>query len=222
MRQFADEAIGDRFQMNERNEVGDRLHDRVACARADEGKAAAGNAAAGEIDVLAHREPLEQQRNLVGAPKSAADALVRRQCGHVLAEETHRARRRRKIAGHAIEQRRLAGAIRSEHGAPLAGTHAERDVGQGCQRAEQTAHAAQFNRVAGAGGGQSFGDRAHAPFLPPALRARATHRRHRPMTPSGENKTMTRKARPISVWKRRPSSPIATSDYQARKVRRTT
>ena len=58
-------------------------------------------------------------------------------------------------------------------------------------------------------------------LLPPMARARANHRRQRPMTPSGENKTMTRKPRPIRVWKRRPSSPTATSASSA-KVRRIT
>ena len=50
-----------------------------------------------------------------------------RESRDVLAEKAHGARRRRKVAGHAIEQRRLAGAVRSEHGAPLARPHRQRD-----------------------------------------------------------------------------------------------
>ncbi len=56
VREFADQTIRHRFEMHERNQIGDRLHDRVACARAQEREAAARHAAAGEIDVLAHGE----------------------------------------------------------------------------------------------------------------------------------------------------------------------
>ena len=207
--------------MRQRNQIDDRLHDRVARAGADEREAAARDAAAGEVDVVAHAEPGEQQRNLVGAAKSAADTLVRRQRRHVLAEEPHRSRGRRKIAGHAIEQCRLAGAVRSKHGAPLAWPHREGDIGQRRQCAEQPGDAAQLDGVAGAGCGHPFGDGTHEPFLRSPAPMRADTRRHRPMTPSGENKTMTRKPRPISVWKRRPSSPTATSASRA-KVRKIT
>ncbi len=199
VRQFADQTVGHRFEMHERDQIGDRLHDRVAARGADEGETAARDAAAGEIDVLAHGQPREQ------AAKSGRCGAARGGCaraaadGHVLAEEAHGAGRRRKIAGHAIEQRRLAGAVRSEHGAALAGTDVQRDVGQRRERAEDAADAAQFDGVAGAGGGHSFGDRAQRRVLPPEARPRVDNRRQMPITPSGENKTMSRKQRPISV-----------------------
>ena len=199
MRQFADESIGNRFEVNERDEIRHRLHDGVARPRADEREAAARDAAAGQINVLANGEVGEQQRDLVGATKSAADAFVRRQPCHVLAEKTHRSRRRRKIAGHAIEQRRFAGTVRSEHGAPLARPHAERDIDQCRECAEKPTDPAQLDSVAGPGCGHPFGDRAQWFVLRSEARARAAKRRQRPITPSGENRTMTRKPRPIRV-----------------------
>src|SRR4029077_2974929 len=132
-----------------------------------------------------------------------------------------------KIAGHAVEQRRLAGAVRAEHGAPLTRPHRKRDIRQRRERSEHPAHAAQFDRGAGAGCRHPFGDRAQWPLLLPLLlelperEARSTRRRQRPITPSGENSTMSRKPRPISVWNRRPSRPTATSASSA-KVRRIT
>src|SRR5262249_1222898 len=146
---------------------------------------------------------------------------MRRQCRYVLAEEADGTRSRRKIAGHAVKQRRLAGAVRTEHGAPLARAHTQRDIRQRRERPKHPAHTAQFDRVAGAGCGHAFGDRAQWPLLLPLLLAlpepetRLAMRRQRPITPSGGNNTITRKPRAMSSWKRRPSSPTATSASSA-------
>ena len=180
--------IGNCFQMDEANEVGDRLHHGVGGARADEREAAARAAAAGEIDVVAHGEVLEQQRNLVGAAQAAANALVRRQQGDVLAEETHRSRGRRKVAGHVVEQRGLAGAVRSQHRAACGSAHSAANIGQCGKRAEETAHSLSSIALPVPAAAKTFGDRAHAPSLPPGARARPNNRRQMPTTRPGKTK----------------------------------
>ena len=105
----------------------------------EEVEAPARYAAHGEEKIVADRQVAEQQRRLIGASQSHADALVGRHLGHVLAEEAHAAGGRREVAGDDVEQRRLAGAVGAEHGPALAGRHRERDVVDGAQRAERRA-----------------------------------------------------------------------------------
>ena len=221
-----DELVLHVGQVHGLHEVLGRLHQPVVAARAQQREAPARDAAAGEIDVVDHRQAGEQRRDLIGAAQAAPDALVRREVRHVLAEEADGAGGRGEIAGDAVEQRGLAGAVRAEHGAPLARAHRQRDVGQRRERAEQPRHAAQLERVGGADGAQAFGDgeRDRHQALPSRalLRAwRARQRAHRPRMPSGENSTISRKPRPIRSWKRLPSRPTMTSASSA-KVRRMT
>ena len=121
----------------------------VRRARPAEVEAAARDAAHGEEEIVPDREVAEQQRRLVGAPQSHADAVVGRHLGDVLAEEAHAARGRREVAGDDVEQRRLAGAIGPDHRPPLARRHRERDVLDGAQRAECPRDALELEGVAG-------------------------------------------------------------------------
>ena len=79
--------------------VGRRARGMRCAPRTQEAEAAAGDAAHGEEEVVAHRQVAEQQRGLVGAPQALADALVRRQLGDVLAEEADPPGGGRKVAG---------------------------------------------------------------------------------------------------------------------------
>ena len=166
------------------------MHQRVVAARTKQRKASARNAAAGEIDIVVHRQAGEQRGNLVGAAQAAADALVGRKVGDVLAEEADGAGGRREIAGDAVEQRGLARAVRAEHRAPLAGPHRHGHVGQRGERAEQPGDAPQLQRRAGADGGQALRDAIHGRGLPvphcaadrPRLRHASTGRSRRPAT----------------------------------------
>ena len=87
--------------------------------RSQEAEAMARHTAHRQEEIVAYREIAEQQRRLVGAPKPHTDPLVGRQHRDILTEEADAATRRREVAGDDVEQRRLAGAIGSDHGAPL-------------------------------------------------------------------------------------------------------
>ena len=56
-----------------------------------------------------------------------------------MAAELDRARARRDVAGDDVEERRLAGAVRAEDGAPLAVRDVEVDVAHGVEAAEAPA-----------------------------------------------------------------------------------
>ena len=193
------------------------MHEGIIPARADQREAVPRNTPAGEIDVVDHRETGEERRNLVGAPQSAPDALMRGENRHILAEEADQPGRRQEIAGDAVEERGLARAVRTENRAPLARAHGERHIGNGGQRAEHLRDAAQFQRVAGAdiglpqrNGARRVHRRVHAaPPVPSASRRcrRARQRSHRPSTPSGENRTTARKPRPMISLKRSAEKP---------------
>jgi len=132
------------------------MHKCVVRARAQRRKSSAGNAAAGEVDIVPHRQAGEQRRYLVGTAQAAPDTFVGREVGDVLAEEADGAGGRRKIAGHAIEQRGLAGAVGAEHGAAFSRANREGDVGQRRKRAEQPRYAAQLQCGAGTDGRKAW------------------------------------------------------------------
>ena len=156
--QFGDKLILHGGEVDGLHEVLGRIHQRVVAARPQQREAPARNAAAREIHVVDHRKAGEQRGDLIGAAQAPPDALVRREVRHVLAEEADRPGGRREVAGDAVEQRGLAGAVRAEHRAPLARPHGERDVGQCGERAEHPRDAAQLQRVRGADGAEAFGD----------------------------------------------------------------
>src|SRR5690606_10576812 len=64
------------LQMHRLDQVMGGLHQRIAAARPKQGKAAPGDAAAGEIDVVDHAEAGEEQRNLIGPAQAAADPFM--------------------------------------------------------------------------------------------------------------------------------------------------
>ena len=144
------------------------MHQRVVHARAKRGEAPARDTAAGEIDIVLNRQAGEQRGNLVGAAQAAADPLIGREMGDVFAEEADRAGRGREVAGDAVEQRGLAGAVRAEDCAPFTWPHRDGDIGQRRERAEQPRHAAQLQRGAGADRKQALRDAIHG-FRPDGL-----------------------------------------------------
>ncbi len=211
--------------MHRLHEIVGRVHQGIVLSRTQKREASARDAAAGEIDVVLYGEAREQRRDLVGPAQPAADALIGREVRDVLAEETDGAGGGREVAGDAVEQRGLAGTVGAEHGAPLAGTHGDGDVGQRGERTEQSRHAAQLQRSAGADGGEALGDAIHGGALRRIGRRlrrwRWRQRCHRPMTPSEDQNTMARKPSPIRRRKRLPSSPSRTRKSSA-KVRSST
>ena len=121
--------------------------DRAVARRPEEAEAVAGDAAHRQEEVVAHREVAEQERGLVRASQPHADALVGRQRGHVLTEESHPAPRGREVAGDDVEQRGLAGAVGADHGTALPHGDRERDVLDRAQGAERPGDALQHEGV---------------------------------------------------------------------------
>src|SRR5207244_8091028 len=158
---------------------------REACAR---------DAAAGEIDIVLHREAGKQCGNLVGAAQAAPNALIGRKVGNILAEEADGARRRQKVAGDAIEECGLASAIRTEYRAALARSHGNSDVGESRERAKQPCHAAKLECGAGADHRTMLCDTIHVPaFLSPALRRTGCATASVPTGRSCRRRTRTRR-----------------------------
>src|SRR5262245_4731755 len=215
--QFRNTLILHIRQMYRLDESERRLHQSVVAPRPQHREASARDAPAGEIDVVDHREAGEQRRNLVGAAQAAANALVRREARHVLAEEADGAGTRREVARDAIKERGLAGAVGAEHGAALARAYAQCNVGQCRKRAEHAGHTAQMERIGGARGGKALGDGGHhgraSPFPGRRSRSRrcmrARSRCHSPSTPSGEKNTTARKPNPTASLNRSPAIPNA-------------
>ena len=82
----------------------------------------------GEAAVLEHRERHEHVGLLVAAADAEARDRVRRQPGDVAVEEPHRALRGREIAGEQVDERRLAGAVGTDHRVHLAVAAGDRDA----------------------------------------------------------------------------------------------
>ena len=85
VRQLGDEGLALVRQMHGIHELLGRMHQRFVATRPHERVATARDTTAGEIDVVDDGEPGEQQRDLVGASETPADALVRGKHSHVLA-----------------------------------------------------------------------------------------------------------------------------------------
>jgi len=116
-------------------------------------------------DVLQHREARKGADDLEGAGDPEQRERVGRQAGHVLAEEGDGALGGRKVPGHQIEERGLAGAVRADEPEDLALRGVEVDAVHGMHAAEVLAQGADGKRDA------------HG-----ALRSK---RRRRPSRPSG-------------------------------------
>jgi hypothetical protein len=78
-------------------------------------------------DVLQHRHAFKRLRHLEGARQSELRPRLRRHAGDVMAFEQHLARGRNQIASQAIEEGRLAGAVRSDQAENIA--RLQRDAG---------------------------------------------------------------------------------------------
>ena len=92
-------------------------------------------------DVLAHGELPEWLWNLEGARKAETRHLVRLGACDRMVEEPDIAARRRDRASNQIEQRALAGAVRTDQADDLARLDGERHVAHGPERVELTADA---------------------------------------------------------------------------------
>ena len=192
----------------------------VAPPRAQEREAPSRDAPTGEIDVVRHREPGEEQADLISPAQTAPDALIGGENRHILAEEPDGARGRQEIPRHAVEQRGLASTVRAENRAPLARADGQRHVRDRGECAEHLGHAPELERGAGRDLPERLGE-AHGRALrmrSAALSREAHHLSQRPSTPSGEKKTMTRKPNPISILKRslERSSAVSTSGENVR------
>ena len=98
--------------------------------------------------------PMNSMRGLVGPAEAEPRPPVRRQVGHVLAEELDRARGREVVAGDHVEERRLPGPVRAEDRAALADRDLHGHVAKSLEGAEAPPHALQAQ-----GGGERFGCR---------------------------------------------------------------
>ena len=90
----------------------------------------------GDEEVLEDGEAADEADVLEGAADAADRALVGPQVGHVLAADADVARGRRVEAGHAVEERGLAGAVGADEADDLVLVDGEADVLQGLQAAE--------------------------------------------------------------------------------------
>ena len=81
-------------------------------------------------EVLAHGHAREQLDALEGAPDAEARPPVRRQAADRHAAEPHRARVRPQRPAQAVEQRRLARAVRPDQADELALAHRQAHVGE--------------------------------------------------------------------------------------------
>ena len=131
-------------------------------------------------DVHARKDARQLEHAHQPAPRQA----LRLQSGARLAVEPDRALIAREVAGHDVEQRRLARSIRADEADEFARRHIERDVGDGDEAAEAFAHALHGEK------------RAHATFRRRGASAVVT-RPHRPVRKS-RAKTMTKAAKMTS------------------------
>ena len=124
-------------------------------------------------DVFEHRH---LRRRLLPGPRHSQMAdLVRLKPVQKLALESDHAPRRRVIAGDAIEERGLAGAVGPDQSQHHAFIHAERNVGVGRETTEELTHMLKFE------------DRHHATSAFFCLKSCFKY----PSTPSGMNRITT-------------------------------
>ena len=148
-------------------------------------------------DVVHQRVARKQREDLVGPRQAERHPPRRRQAQQFLAEQPHGAAVRIEIAGHEIEQRRLAGPIRADDEAAFARHHLDRYILGGRQAAEALAQSRHLQ-----GGAH---ERASAASFFSGARA-ALRRRHncwKPGTkPCGMKITTTMKIAPSSEFHR--------------------
>ena len=99
-----------------------------------------------EHDVAQERVAREQRDDLIGAGDADMGALPARDPRDVASEDVDRAGARLQVAGDLVEQRRLAGAVRADDQAPLAGLDRQVDVARHLQPAERLAQILEGER----------------------------------------------------------------------------
>jgi hypothetical protein len=100
----------------------------------------------GDPDVLARGERREQMGELEGARHALLDDAMDGEAGDALAGEDDVAIGRRQHAGDEIKERRLAGAVRSDHRTHLARLDRHVDRVDGDEAAEAAGEAAAFKK----------------------------------------------------------------------------
>ena len=103
-----------------------------------------------EVEVVLDREVEEKPRLLVCPREPDPRSGARRRCRHIVAEQFDRTRRDVVIAGDQVEQRRLAGAVRTQDRPALPGDDLEVDVAYRVQAAEAPADPPQAEGRLGA------------------------------------------------------------------------
>ena len=125
-------------------------HLRAACRRAVHREPAAAHAPHRQEQALAHSQAAEHERGLIGAAHPETDPAVRRQPGHVAAEQPDAPGARLLVARNQVEQCGLAGAVRPQNRPALTRPYRKRDLVQRRERPETPAHALQLQGVRGA------------------------------------------------------------------------
>src|SRR6185437_10418822 len=97
-------------------------------------------------DVFEDRHVLERRRHLEGAPDAEARMRFRRESRHVGAIKHDTAGRRLEIARDAVEEGRLAGAVRADQADDLAGLDCEVGVLERHEAAESAADALRLKQ----------------------------------------------------------------------------
>src|SRR5690349_21818830 len=128
---------------------------------------------AGEDQVLAHRELGENLQELEGAAHPEPVEVARPHAGDGAAVDVYVAGSRRELAENAVEQGRLAAAVRADDAEDLAGAHLERDARHRGDAAEMLLQAAHVE------------DAAHR-SLATALDRGLNRRSARPSRPAGQ------------------------------------
>ena len=136
----------------------------------------------GDLQIFPDRQLRKHFGDLKGAGDAAPHPARRQQTGNVFAIENDLTGGLPEKAADQVEERRLAGAVRADHGAQFAGFDRHRDVVDGDQAAEM------FRDV-----------------LDPQQAHVVAFRRMMPSTPRGKNSTISTKNRPtndiqFSVW----------------------
>src|SRR5205823_11311802 len=90
----------------------------------------------GQPDAIRAREPGEEIRGLVAASDSDPRESIRGCARHVFAAETDLPAGRSQLPGEQVQERRLPGPVRSDHGVDAPLLERYRNSVDGCQRAE--------------------------------------------------------------------------------------
>src|SRR5262249_32347410 len=137
----------------------------------------------GEDQVLAHGELGEDLQQLERAAHAEAVEIARAHAGDGVAVEVHVAGARRELAEDAVEQGRLAAAVRTDDAEDLAGAHLGREAGHRDDAAERLLQVAHL---------EDAGHRSLATALDRGLSRRSA----RPSRPAGQMtiSTITRTA----------------------------